>query len=365
MANATRTESERLGIIDLPNEIIPTINATWTGPERLEIVENRRPKETLGDHEVLLRITAAGVCSTDVHIWEGRLSFAKPPLTLGHEFTGIVEECGAGVSGLSNGDRVKCDSVVGCGVCGWCRRGATQFCPNGWEFGITRDGGWADRLVVPDRNLHHLPDTVPDEVAAILDVEVLSAFRKPKVFPGDKVAVIGAGPAGLIALQCARVLGASTVILCGSRPERLSLGKRLGADHIIDVHESQVVDEVLKITEGQGVDLAFDAAGTERSFLDALLMLRPQGRAVLYGVPGHSIPQFPLQSVVLKDLTLYGSLPDRTGWDEMIELVEAGRINLQSLITHHFSLRQAAEALAVVRDRRDGAIKAVLLMDSQ
>jgi threonine dehydrogenase-like Zn-dependent dehydrogenase len=338
------------------------IKAAWTGPERLEIIENGSQRTALKDRQVCLRITAAGVCGTDVHIWEGRLSFAKAPLVLGHEFAGIVEECGPGARVFSPGDRVKCDSVVGCGRCRWCQRGATQFCPEGSEFGITRDGGWAEWLVVPERNLHRLPDTLSDEVAAILDVEVFSAFRKPGVCPGDTVAVIGAGPAGLIALQCARVLGATTVILCDLQRERLSLGKRLGADHIINVHESQAVAEVLRITNGQGVDLVFEATGTERGVLDALQVLRPQGRAVLYGVPDSAIPQFPLQAVVLKDITLYGSLSDRTGWDELIDLVSTGRIDLHSLITHRFPLKRAAEALPLVRDRRDGAIKAILLM---
>ena len=341
------------------------IQATWTGIERLEIIENGHRRTTLNKHQVRLRITAAGICGTDIHIWEGRLPFAKAPLVLGHEFAGIVEECGPGVNGFSAGDRVKCDSVAGCGICRWCRRGATQFCPKGWEFGITRDGGWTDRLVVPERNLHRLPDALTDEVAAILDVEVYSAFRKPGVSPGDTVAVVGAGPAGLIALQCARILGAGRVIVSDSRPERLALSKRLGADHIVNVHECQFVEEVKIITNGQGVDLAFDAAGTERSFLDVLQVLRPQGRAVLYGVPDRAIAQFPLQEVILKDITLYGSLSDRTGWDELIELVATRRIDLQSLITHRFPLRQAGEALPIIRNPQSGAIKGILLMDSQ
>jgi threonine dehydrogenase-like Zn-dependent dehydrogenase len=339
------------------------IQVSWAGKEQLEIVEQGFQRTALNDHQVRLRITAAGICGTDIHIWEGRLPFAKAPLVLGHEFAGVVEECGPGVDGLSAGDRVKCDSVVGCGVCNWCQKGATQFCPDGWEFGITRDGGWADRLIVPDRNLHRLPDAVTDEVAAILDVEVYGAFRKPGVFPGDTVAVVGAGPAGLIALQCARVLGAGRVIVSDFRSERLALAKRLGADYIVNVNERQFVEEVKKITNGRGVDLAFDAAGTERSFLDLLRVLRPQGRGVLYGVPESAIAQFPLQEVILKDITLYGSLSDRTGWDEVIELVATGRIDLKSLITHRFPLRQAVEALPMIRDPRFGAVKGILLMD--
>jgi threonine dehydrogenase-like Zn-dependent dehydrogenase len=339
------------------------IKAVWTGTERLEIVDDKAgpPRITRPD-EARIRITAAGVCGTDVHIWEGRLSYTAPPLVLGHEFTGVVEECGPQVRGFSPGDRVKCDSVVGCGDCAWCRRGATQFCRDGFEFGISHDGGWTQWLVAPQRNLHKLPGSMSDEVAAILDVEVMSAFRKPGLTPGETVAIFGAGPAGLIALQCARVLEAGTVILCGARRERLALGKRLGADHAIDVSEADAVAEIKVLTNGRGVDLAFDAAGTVAAILNVVEVLRPQGRAILYGVPDRAIPEFPSRDVVLKDIVLYGSLSDRTGWDEMIGLVASGRIDLQSLITHRFPLERAAEALCHMRDRRDGAIKAVLEM---
>ncbi len=335
--------------------------AIWTGTEQLEIERDRNTKPSrVAPGCVLLRITVAGVCGTDVHIWEGRLSFTVPPLVLGHEFAGVVEEVGKGVRNFAAGDRVKCDSVLGCGDCAWCRQGATQFCPRGAEFGITRDGGWAQWLEVPERNLHDLPDSISDEVAAIMDVEVIGSLRKAGISPGETVAVFGAGPAGLIALQCARILGAGSVILCGTRAERLELGKRLGADHVIDVSRTDAVAEVRGITGGLGADLAFDAAGTEKAILNALEVVRPQGRVVYYGVPERAIREFPLHDAVLKDVVMYGALSNRTGWDELIGWVASGRLDLRSLITHRFPLEQAGEALATMRDRRDGAIKAVL-----
>ena len=337
--------------------------AIWTGTE-IKISETQAgPPPLRRRDDVLLRIVAAGVCGTDVHIWEGRLAFAKPPIVLGHEFAGVVESCGPDVRGVLPGDRVKCDSVVGCGRCPSCRRGATQFCADAVEFGITVDGGWTQWLVAPERNLHRLPDTISDEVAAVMDTEVVSAFRKPGICPGDTVAVFGAGPAGLIAIQCARLRFAGKVILCGTRPERLALGERLGADHVIDVNLPGANEE-LKSLSGGGVDLAFDAAGTDRAVLDAVRATRPQGRIVLYGVPDRDISNFPTKDVVLKDLVVFGSLSDRTGWEELIEWVSSKRLDLESLITHRFPLDQAGEALSVMRDRRDGAIKAVLQIGS-
>jgi threonine dehydrogenase-like Zn-dependent dehydrogenase len=338
--------------------------AVWTGTE-IKITETHEdPPRLRRRDDVRLRITAAGVCGTDVHIWEGRLSFASPPIVLGHEFAAVVEACGPDVRRVAPGDRVKCDSVVGCGHCSWCLRDATQFCPEAVEFGITVDGGWAQWLVAPERNLYRLPDTISDEVAALMDVEVMSALRKPGIRAGDTVAVFGAGPAGLIAIQWSRLRSAGTVILCGTRPERLALGRRLGADHVIDVNQAGAEEELRSLTNGRGVDLSFDAAGTQRAILAAIQVVRPQGRVVLYGVPDRAIPEFPERDVVLKDLVLYGAMGDRTGWEELIELVAGGRLDLQSLITHRFPLDRAGEALSTMRDRRDGAIKAVLQIGS-
>ncbi len=124
----------------------------WRGREVLEFVQDGEgPPAVTKPDEVRLRITAAGVCGTDVHIIQGKVRFVEPPLVLGHEFAGVVEECGPAVKRVRPGDRVKCDSVVGCGACSWCLRGATQFCPEGSEFGITRDGAWCEWLVAPER----------------------------------------------------------------------------------------------------------------------------------------------------------------------------------------------------------------------
>jgi threonine dehydrogenase-like Zn-dependent dehydrogenase len=314
---------------------------------------------------VLLRVSAAGICSTDIHIIEDKVRFAPPPLVLGHEFAGWVEDCGPGVTAVAPGDRVKCDSVVGCGVCECCRQGATQFCAATSEFGITRDGAWADSIVVPERNLHRLPDTIADDAAAILDPEVYGPLRKAGVTPGDTVAVFGPGPAGLIAIQIVRALGAGRVLLCGTRPERLALGARLGADLTINASQDDPIEAIRDFTGGRGADVAFDAAGTQTSVYQCLESLRPQGKAVLYGVHGRNLNDFPIDTIVLRDLVVYGALTDRVGWEEMIELVAGGRVNLGEIITHRLPLESASAACSLVRDRNQGAIKAVLEIGSR
>jgi L-iditol 2-dehydrogenase len=337
--------------------------AIWRGTDLLEFVRDAAGPPPVQDPDhVRLRITAAGVCGTDVHIIQGRLRFTDPPLVLGHEFTGVVEECGVAVTGVRPGDRVKCDSVVGCGACAWCARGATQFCPTGSEFGITRDGAWCEYLVAPERNLHRLPETIPDEVAAIMDVEVFGALRKPGIAAGEVVAVFGPGPAGLIATQLARLMGAGCVILCGTRWERLEAGRELGADHLIHVGEQDPVKAIRGLTGGCGADLVFEASGSARAVADAIEAVRPQGKVVLYGVHGRPMPDFQVDRVVLKDLEVYGALANRTGWEELIALVAQGRLNLARLITHAFPLEAAGEAYRAASSRDSGCLKAVLLI---
>jgi threonine dehydrogenase-like Zn-dependent dehydrogenase len=337
--------------------------AIWQGNGRVSFVQDGDSRAPLGDpHEVRIRVTAAGVCGTDVHIIQGKLKFVEPPLVLGHEFAGVVEQCGPAVTTVKPGQRVKCDSVCGCGACVWCRRGATQFCAAGSEFGITRDGGWAEWVVAPERNLHVLPDSVPDDVAAIMDVEVFGSLRKPGVCSGDTVAVFGPGPAGLIALQAARAFGAGRVIVCGTRPERLQAAKDLGADRVIDINCQDAVQAIREMTNGDGADLVFDAAGTRKSVVDGIEAVRPQGKLVLYGVHGAPIQDFPIDRIVLKDIVVYGALTDRTGWEDLIATVAENRINLSRLITHRFPLEAVEDAYAASSDRSSGCLKAVLLI---
>ncbi|MFB3828506.1 MAG: zinc-binding dehydrogenase [Bryobacteraceae bacterium] len=333
----------------------------WQGGGKVGFVEDQAPPPPLADaHSVRIRVTAAGVCGTDVHIIQGKVKFADPPLVLGHEFAGVVEECGLAVTRVKPGQRVKCDSVCGCGACAWCWRGATQFCPAGSEFGITRDGGWAEWVVAPECNLHLLPDAISDDVAAIMDVEVLGSLRKPGVAPGDTVVVLGPGPAGLIALQAARAFGAGRVIVCGTRPERLRLAKELGADHVIDVNREDAVKAVRDLTKGEGAGLVFEAAGTRKSAIDAMEAVRAQGKIVFYGVHGAPLQDFPIDRIVLKDVVVYGALTDRTGWDELISMVAERRINLARLVTHRFPLEEVEAAYRASADRGSGCLKAVL-----
>ncbi|MCE5250535.1 alcohol dehydrogenase catalytic domain-containing protein [bacterium] len=332
---------------------------TWTGNDTLVYTEDAPLPAPPGREEVLVRVTAVGLCGTDVHIVSGRTRFTDPPHVLGHEIAGVVEETGDAVE-CPAGTRVTIDSVVGCGECVFCHRGATQFCPNGYEIGQTVTGGMQEFITVPARNAIPVPDGIGDEVAAILDPEVLGALVKPGVCAGETFLVIGPGPAGLIAVQIGKILGAGTTILMGTRPERLKLGAQLGADITINPAVQNPREVVNDVTKGRGAGLVFDGAGTSSSLASALDLVSVQGRVVLYGVHGSPVPTVNIDIITLKDLTVYGALSDRVGWERLFGWLLDGSLDLASIITHRFPFSEAQQAYECVRDRRDGAIKAVL-----
>lgn len=259
---------------------------------------------------------------------------------------------------VSVGDRVTVDAVVGCGVCDLCKQSRTQFCAKGFEFGITRDGGCQDYLVLPERNVYRIPDTISFEEAAVLDMEVFNAVRKCGVNAGESVLVLGAGPIGLIACQVAKILGAGQVTLSDVLPDRLRAAENLG---MADVYRLVQEDELRDISGKDGfVDVVIDCAGTAASTKHAINAVRACGRILLYGVYEHAIDNFDLNRVVLKDLVLFGSQSDRTGWEDVIALVTSGTLNLKALITHTFSLEDGSRAYDLVGKHEAAVIKAVL-----
>lgn len=315
-----------------------------------------------GRDEVLLKVRSVGICGTDIHITNGAIPSAKPPMILGHEISGEVAETGQNVGRVHEGDRVSVDSVVGCGHCTHCRQNKPQFCAKGFEFGISRDGGCQDYLVVPKRNVHRIPNTITFEEAAILDTEVYNAVRRCGVDQGDSVLVLGAGPIGLVACQIARILGAGYVVL------RDVLSSRVGAAEALGVADRYLVteeDETQTAKQGErpeGFDLVIDCAGTPESVRMSLTLARPSGRVLLYGVHEREVDHLDLNLVVLKDLAVFGAQGDRNGWQTVIDLVAGGTLNLKGLITHRFPLVKGAEAYELVRRREQAVIKAVLLV---
>jgi L-iditol 2-dehydrogenase len=322
----------------------------WRGKDVFAIEEISAPPAPRPD-EVLLRVRSVGICGTDIHILKGAFPTSRPPMVLGHEISGEIAAVGREVKRVKEGDRVTVDAVVGCGTCPLCVRDRIQFCGEGFEFGITRDGGCQDYLLVPNRNVYPIPDALSFEEAAVLDMEVYNAVRKCGIEDHDSVLILGAGPIGLIACQVARVLSAGHITLSDPLEGRLKTAEALG---VADAYEA--------LASTKQFDVVIDCAGTSGSLKQALQQVRPCGRVLLYGVYEDPVDQLDLNLIVLKDLIVYGSQSDRTGWEEVIELVSSGRLDLKSLITHRFSLEEGYRAYDLVQRRELNTIKAVFMV---
>ena len=313
--------------------------------------------------QVAIRVKAVGICGTDIHIIGGKYDLAKPPLVLGHEIAGEIAAVGVGVTRVRPGERVTVDQVVGCGACFFCRRGSVQFCRTGSELGITRDGGCQDFVVAPVQNVYPLPDSISYEAGAILDMEVWAALDKCGIQPGDTVLVLGHGPAGMVACQIARAMGSGRVILAGRSEARLQLAECLGlADRYVPVRQQNLLEVVRGDTGGRGADVVFECAGAPQTVGPAIEGAVPGGKVVFYGIQTAAIEQFDLNRIVLKDLTVFGALSDRRGWEEVIRLVDTGKLRLEALISHRFPLDSAPAAYELVRSKADGVVKAVLTL---
>ena len=337
---------------------------TWLGENRFEFKPDNIAAPSPGKGQVIVRVHSVGICGTDIHILQGHFPLARPPLVLGHEIAGEIVAVGAAVTKAKVGDHVTVDQVVGCGSCHFCQRGSTQFCLSGYELGITRDGGCQTYLVLPESNVYPVPDVISFEEAAVLDMEVWAALSKPGIRSGDCVVVIGAGPAGLVAAQLARVMGSYKVILVARSPGRLQIAEQLGfADVVLSSQRHDFAERIKAETRGFGADLTIDCAGNEESAKLAIECAIPGGRVVLFGVYPGPLPQFDVNSIVLRDLVIYGALSDRRGWEDVIALVAAGKLNLAPLITHRFPLSEAPGAYELAAAKAPGVVKVVLQID--
>ncbi len=335
----------------------------WQGGRRFCWDRSENGQQALGPGQALVRVRAVGICGTDIHILKGALPWVRPPLVLGHEIAGEIATVGPGVEHLREGDRVTIDSVVGCGKCPDCLRSKPQFCREGFEYGVTMDGGCQEFLVVPATNAHVVPSSVSDVEAAILDIEVWRAIQKCGVDRGDRVLILGAGPIGLIAAQVVRVLGAAQVLLAEPDTDRRLAAERSGfADQCISADREERDAAVAALTDGRGMDLTIDCAGNSSSVAAALDCVRPCGRVLLYGVHEKPAKLLDLNQIVIRDLVVYGALSDRCGWADVIRLVDEERIRLRPLITHEFPFADAERAYELVRRREDGVVKAVLVL---
>jgi 2-desacetyl-2-hydroxyethyl bacteriochlorophyllide A dehydrogenase len=326
------------------------------------------PAPRAGRGEVLLRITAAGVCGTDLTAADqpaARL-LSLPEITLGHEPAGEVIELGADVDGWSPGDRVVVSSIVTCGRCGLCARGMSEICSRATVIGLNHDGAAAEYMVAPAVNLVRLPDAVPDDVGAILTDAVATPFhaliQRGRMVPGETVAIIGVGGLGQHAVQLARTFGAGRLIAVDSRPEQLEHALELGADHAFLADDPGLGDRMRAVNGGGGVDIAGVFVGSSTAIATAFASVAKGGRLVVVGLTQDNVVLPPSSSFARREISLIGSGGFRMDeLERLVDLVAVGRLDLSASISHRLPLEDAETALDLLRRKSDAPRRVVLV----
>jgi propanol-preferring alcohol dehydrogenase len=278
----------------------------YSGPRRpLELLDV--PRRDPGPAEVLVRVTAAGMCHTELHFLSGLLDLGVAPMTLGHEVVGVIEAAGPGAPADRVGERVIVYYYVGCGECEHCRVGDEQLCPRlRAEYGFLTDGGYAEYVTVPARNAVPLPDSITDVDAAPIGCGVTTAVHAARLADlraGDWTVVYGAGGVGFGLVQLARAWGAR-VIAVGRSPAKLRLASELGAEVAVDATAEPVADRIRAITGGRGADVIFECVGTAESMSTSSAALGRRGRLVFVGYSPDSFTVHPIQLVVFEQRVL-------------------------------------------------------------
>jgi L-iditol 2-dehydrogenase len=303
-----------------------------------------------GPGESLIRVTAVGVCGSDLHwfseagIGDARLA---RPLVLGHEFAGVTQD----------GQRVAVDPAIACGQCEYCQAGNPNFCLELRFAGhAENDGALREYIAWPTRCLYPLPDSFTDADGVLLEPLGVSihAVDLAHIKPGMTVGVFGCGPIGLLTLQVACVAGATELIATDlpGVPHRLEAARSFGAKAFAaDPHQAEV-REIMALTGGQGVDVAFEVAGENKAVEAAIAAVKPGGKVILVGIPADDRTTFTASTARRKGLTVKLVRRMKLTYPRAIRLVESGQVDVRSLVTHHFALKETAQAFAVAASRQ-------------
>jgi 2-desacetyl-2-hydroxyethyl bacteriochlorophyllide A dehydrogenase len=337
-----------------------------TGPHEVAVEEVADP--VLPDPDgAVVRVERTAICGSDLHLYEGRLG--SPGIHLGHEFIGAVVEVGSEVRTVKPGDRVLASGVIGCGRCPGCRAGDPVACEQGGPRVFGTDpalpGGQAEAVAVPaaDHALQLIPDAITDEQAVLLTDVLPTGYigaRRADVAPGDTVVVIGLGPVGTLALQCAQLLGAARVIGVDPLAERRANAARLGAV-AVDPAAGGTAPQVLELTGGRGADSVIEAVGSDATVTDALFSARPAGTVSMIGVNLNLAFPFPLALAMGRNLTFRAAIaPIPSTWPALLPLVASGRLHPEEVFTHRLPLSEAPRAYQLFAHREDGCLKVLL-----
>ena len=327
--------------------------AVFTSVGQFEIVERETP--SVPGASVLLRVEACGVCGTDAHIYRGEFPSASFPLVAGHEFAGVVEATGPGVSHLRVGDHVAVDPNLPCGSCRTCRRGLGHLCRDLVALGVNFDGGFAAFSQVPARQAYKVSRDLPLHVAAMTEPVscCLHGIQRAGLRPGDLVVVIGAGLIGQIMLQLCQSQGAADVVVSEPEPHKREMARRLGASHVVDPLAEDLSRVVADLTGGLGADAVIECVGSQATAQSALSLVGDGGTALFFGVsPQSARLSVSPYDVYRRELTLAGSFTNPFTFGSAAALLESGRLRVEALISHRLALADVVAGIELLESRR-------------
>ena len=329
------------------------------------ITIEERPEPTLEPDRLLIEVATAGICGSDMHYYrDGHIGdwWVRQPHVLGHEFSGTVRAIGADVSGFREGDQVAIEPIIPCDDCHACRAGLYNLCQNLHFTGSPHtDGAFQEIVSVRPRFTHRLPEGMDLELAALVEPTSIAvhAVRRSGLQVGDRAAIIGAGPIGLLTLAVARAAGAREIYVADVDPVRLQMATDLGATTTIDATDDSVAT-LMELTNGAGADVVFEAVGAAATFDQAVAMTRPGGQLCIIGVCPEEKISINFMNAQAKELTISPVYLGRNAFPAALALLADGRVDGRAIVTHRFPLAEMAMAMDTAVERRGDAVKVLV-----
>lgn len=320
------------------------------------------PIPSIKPNEVLIKVKAASICGTDLHIYkwdEWASKRVQPPFIFGHEMSGVVAEVGEKVTNVSKGDHVSCETHIVCGECSACLRGDFHICYQTEIIGVDRNGCFAEYVAIPAQNVWKNDREIPFEVATLMEPmgnavhTVLSGS-----IVGKRVAVVGCGPIGLMAIAVAKAVGALQIIALDLNPYRLRLAEKMGATQFIRSDQEDPVLRVNEMTYGKGMDVVLEMSGHPVAIEQAFAMCANGGRISMLGLPAKPVALNIADDLIFKGVTVYGITGRKMfeTWEQTAGLLESGQVDLTPLITHCFPLAEFEKGFQLMQEGQCGKV---------
>lgn len=335
------------------------------GKQDIRFEESPEPVIKKAD-EVIIKIKAVGICGSDISRYK-KLGPYVEGMTFGHEFSGVVTEIGSEVRGIQLGDRVAACPTFYCGECESCRKGELSRCKKLTVIGARHPGAYAEYVKLPAENIVPLPDNVDFDTAALIEPSsvVAHGYYRTRIQPGAEVAVMGCGSIGLLAVQWAKIFGAKKVYAIDIDDSKLDIAKEVGADILINSLENPAHTQLLEQTDGNGVDLAVESAGSPITSAQVLALPKKGGEVVFMGIPYADvhIERFYFEKIVRNELRVLGSwnaisspFPGKE-WDSSIHYMSTGQINVKPMISYRLKLEEGPETFDQIINKKGSYVK--------